>query len=75
MSSDSTVTRSGRKVNKPARWEPQEECVDDFKDDEYDSDDGSDVSSVISYDSDEEEYEDDEDTDLEDFIVDDDYED
>lgn len=72
--SSGTRTRSGRKVKAPERWEPKEECVDDFRDDEYDSDDGSDVSSIVSYDSEEEEEEDDDGSDLEDFIVDDDEE-
>jgi hypothetical protein len=76
MSTNETTTRSGRKVKKPERWEPQEECTDDFGADEYDSDDGSDVSSVVSYESDEEmSDEDDDGSDLEDFIVDDDCED
>ena len=76
MSTNETTTRSGRKVKKPERWEPQEECTDDFGADEYDSDDDSDVSSVVSYESDEDvSDEDDEGSDLEDFIVDDDYED
>lgn len=46
-------TRSGRTVKKPDKWIPQEECEDDFNDDEYDTDDGSDVSSTISMSEDE----------------------
>ena len=43
------TTRSGRLVKKPDRYEPsEEELVDDYKDDEYDSE------SIV--DSDEEEY-------------------
>ena len=64
MSHKETVTRSGRKIKKPERWEPEEECTDDFNDDEYDTDDGSDVSSIVSY-SDEDE------SDTDSFIVDD----
>lgn len=66
MSDKETVTRSGRKIKKPDRWEPEEDVIDDFNDDEYDTDDGSDVSSIVSY-SDE-----DEDSDVDSFIVDDD---
>lgn len=53
-------TRSGRITKKPDRWEPEEECVDDFKPDEYDTDDGSDVSSKISLSEDDEPDSDDE---------------
>lgn len=68
MSNTNTrTTRSGRSVKPPERWFPQEECIDDFKPDEYDSDAESDVSSTLSI-SDEEE---DGDEDLEGFIVDD----
>jgi len=77
MSTNDNKTRYGRSIKKPERWEPQEECVDDFGIDEYDSDhDGSDVSSVVSYDSGEEMSDDEDDgSDLDDFIVDDDCED
>ena len=72
MSSNETTTRSGRKIKKPDRWEPKEECEDDFGAGDYDTDvDCSDVSSEVSYDSDEETDEDDG-SDLDDFIVDDD---
>ena len=64
MSHKEIVTRSGRKIKKPERWEPEEECTDDFNDDEYDTDDGSDVSSIVSY-SDEDE------SDTDSFIVND----
>ncbi len=63
------TTRSGRAVKVPDRWESDEEVMVDFNDDEYDSDDGSDVSSTLSISDDEEE---DEGEDLDDFIVDDD---
>ncbi len=56
----SRKTRSGRVTKKPDRWEPDEEVVDDFKPDEYDTDDGSDVSSKISLSDDEEPNSDDE---------------
>lgn len=74
---DTTTTRSGRRVKKPDRWEPQEECTDDFGADEYDTDDdASDVSSVVSYDTDDESCDESDDgSDLDDFIVDDDCED
>ena len=38
------ITRSGRLIKKPERYEPQEEVCDDFKDDEYD-DSESDIDS------------------------------
>jgi len=60
-------TRSGRTIKKPDRWEPDEEVMDDFGEDEYDSDDDSDVSSILSISEDE----DDEDDNLDGFIVDD----
>ena len=74
MSSNDRVTRSGRRITKPVRWEPVEDVTDDFGADEYDTDDGSDISSVVSCDSDEGESGDESDdgSDLEDFIVDDD---
>lgn len=61
------TTRSGRAIKLPDRWEPEEEVMDDFGADEYDSDDGSDVSSTLSISDDEDDGED-----LDDFIVDDD---
>ena len=66
MCTPNTRTRSGRTIKKPERWEPEEEVMDDFGVDEYDSDDGSDVSSTISLSDDDEE-----DEDLDGFIVDD----
>tara|TARA_R110000851_G_scaffold73522_3_gene162215 strand:- start:85 stop:366 length:282 start_codon:yes stop_codon:yes gene_type:complete len=51
----SRKTRSGRVTKKPERWEPQEDVVDDFKLDEYNTDDGSDVSSGVSESDDDEE--------------------
>jgi len=76
MSTNETTTRSGRKIKKPERWEPQEECTDDFGAEEYDTDDdASDVSSIISYDSIDTTDEDEDDSDLDDFIVDDDCDD
>ena len=68
MCTPNTRTRSGRTIKKPERWEPEEEVVDDFGADEYDSDDGSDVSSTLSLSDDEE---DEEDEDLDGFIVED----
>ena len=56
----SRKTRSGRVTKKPERWEPKEDVVDDFKPDEYDTDDGSDVSSKISLSDDEDPNSDDE---------------
>ena len=57
-------TRSGRIIKKPDVWEPQEDVVDDFKPDEYDTDDDSDVSSNLSLSG-----VDEPDSDDEDFIV------
>ena len=56
----SRKTRSGRVTKKPERWEPKEDVIDDFKPDEYDTDDGSDVSSKISLSDDEDPNSDDE---------------
>ena len=56
----SRKTRSGRVTKKPERWEPKEDVVDDFKPDEYDTDDGSDVSSKLSLSDDEDPNSDDE---------------
>jgi hypothetical protein len=59
-----TRTRSGRTVKEPVRYEPVEKVVDDFAEDEYDSDVDLDASddeaSLVGEDSDEEESEDDE---------------
>lgn len=51
-------TRSGRVSKPPERYEPIEQVEDDYAPEDYDSDE-SDVSSEISYDSDEEVSEDD----------------
>jgi hypothetical protein len=40
-------------VKKPERYTPMEVCEDDYADDEYDDTDLSDVSSEVSYDSEE----------------------
>ena len=50
------VTRSGRTVKKPERFSPNERPVDDFKDDEYDSEDpnGEDSESESDFDEEEE---------------------
>lgn len=56
----SRKTRSGRVTKKPERWEPKEDVIDDFKPDEYDTDDGSEVSSKISLSDDEDPNSDDE---------------
>ena len=61
-------TRSGRVTKKPERLDPDEDCEDDFKADEYDSDSGSDVSSTVSRDEDDDDYDDDSD---DSFVVDD----
>ena len=62
-------TRSGRISKKPEKYEPVEIPTDDFRPDEYDTDDDSDVSSAISYSEEELNTEDEE------FIDDDDYDD
>lgn len=72
--SDPTVserrTRSGRVSKPPERYEPVEQVEDDYAPDDYDSHE-SDISSEISYDSDEEGSEDDADSDgnLDGFVV------
>jgi len=43
------VTRSGRVVKKPERFSPAEKPVDDFKDDEYDSEDPNGEASESDY--------------------------
>lgn len=64
------TTRSGRVVKKPVIYEPEEcDFVDDYKDEEYDSDDNSDVESIVTSDSEEED--DDDTSSLDSFIVDD----
>jgi hypothetical protein len=48
------ITRSGRAVKKPTRYEPDvHRFEDDFGDDEYDSNESSSVGSSIGYDSNE----------------------
>lgn len=42
------TTRSGRSVKKPVKYEPDEVPLDDFREDEYDSDDDSDNVSEVS---------------------------
>jgi len=65
-----TRTRSGRVVKKPEIYTPDEVVEDDFSESEYDSDDdGSDIESIRT---DESEQEDEDD--LDDFIVPDDEE-
>tara|TARA_Y100001933_G_C19012637_1_gene569592 strand:- start:7841 stop:8140 length:300 start_codon:yes stop_codon:yes gene_type:complete len=45
-------TRFGRKIKAPERWEPIETVTDDYKSDEYDTDDDEDeVMSIHSDDS------------------------
>ncbi len=66
-----TRTRSGRVSKPPERYEPVEQVEDDYADEDYDSQE-SDVSSEISYDSDEEDVDDDEadeDGNLDGFVV------
>lgn len=48
-----TRTRYGRVVKKPERYEPQEVVEDDFSDSELESDWEEDISSEVSYDSEE----------------------
>jgi hypothetical protein len=64
-----TRTRSGRVSKPPTRYEPVEVVEDDYADDDYD-DDESEVSSNISYDS-EEEGADDEASSINEFVVED----
>lgn len=45
-------TRSGRTTKPPERYEPVEQVEDDYADEDYDSDDPSELSSDTSYDSD-----------------------
>lgn len=52
MSTNVYTTRFGRTVKKPERFEPVEVCDDDFKDSDYDETE-SDVSSEVSFESDE----------------------
>jgi hypothetical protein len=70
-----TRTRSGRSSKPPERFVPIENVVDDFNDDEYDSDDPDGVHEFDEDDLIDEEEDDDEDDDedegsLKDFIVD-----
>jgi len=71
-----TTTRSGRRVKKPELFTPTEDVViDDYNDDEHDSDFGSDIDTDDEYSSeDESECDDDDDMDengnLKDFVVD-----
>lgn len=58
-------TRSGRVVKAPVRYEPVEQVEDDYAEDDYDTHE-SDVSSDVSYETDEIE---DDDEDLDGFIV------
>jgi len=62
-----STTRSGRKIKAPERWEPQEDVVDDYKPDEYNTDDDEGSVSDISRSDDGSEHDSDED-----FIVKDD---
>ncbi len=71
METKEKTTRSGRIVKKPERYEPNEKVEDDYKSDEYDSeDDDSDFSGDESESDD-----DDSEGSLKDFIVEDDSED
>ena len=65
------VTRSGRTVKKPERYEPVEQVEDDYATDDYDSDDVSEIESGVSYDESEFSSEDDADDDgnLDGFVV------
>jgi len=70
------ITRSGRKIKKPAAFVPTEDkVVDDYQDEEHDTDIGSDLDTEDECYSDESEEDDDDDADdngnLKDFIVDD----
>jgi hypothetical protein len=70
-------TRSGRNIKKPELFKATENSfIDDYKEDEYDTDMGSDIDTEDELYSDEEsEYSDDEEDEngnLKDFIVDDD---
>lgn len=71
-----TTTRSGRRVKKPELFKPTEEVVvDDYKEDEHDSDFDSDIDTEEEYTSDDEsDFDDDEEMDengnLKDFVVD-----
>lgn len=74
------TTRSGRTIKKPVVYVPQERPEDDFKANEYDSEEDSDVSDEEE-EGDEEEEDDDEDEDadengnLKGFVIDDEDED
>lgn len=61
-------TRSGRVSKPPTRYEPVEQVEDDYADEDYDSNE-SDISSQVSYDSEEEISDEDEEDDLDGFVV------
>jgi hypothetical protein len=72
-----TRTRSGRQIKKPETFKPTEDVVvDDYDEDEHDSDFGSDIDTEDEYDSqDDSEFDDDDDEadengNLKDFVVD-----
>ena len=67
-----TTTRSGRVVKKPELFSPKEICDDDFKDDEYDSEDDSESEDEYDSEDEDETHEDaDKNGNLKDFVVDD----
>ena len=55
MDQPARTTRYGRVVKKPERYEPVEAVEDDFSDSDLESHWDSDISSEISYDTEEEE--------------------
>jgi len=72
-----TRTRSGRQIKKPELFTPTEEVVDDYGEDEHDSDFGSEIDTEDEYDSqDDSEFDDDDDEEadengnLKDFVID-----
>lgn len=75
---DVYVTRRGRAVRPPVRYEPEEVCEDDYSDGEYESDsDASECSTIASDGEEEEEFTDsdeDEAGNLKGFVVDSDSE-
>jgi hypothetical protein len=52
------MTRSGRVVKKPERFSPNEKPIDDFQDDEYDSEDPNGEASESEFSGDSEEEDD-----------------
>lgn len=70
-----TRSRSGRTLKAPERYEPKEEIIDDYTDDESDVDDDEDIEDEDEYHSDDDDEEDDDDEDadehgnLKDFVV------